>query len=59
MASMWILNADESPIEASKVEATKVFVDNVCIDILKCYVTLFQAPLQVYKSYKKGNPYIN
>jgi hypothetical protein len=53
MASMWILNADESPIEASK--RTKVFVDNVCIDILNgsCYVTLFQAPLQVYKSYKK------
>jgi hypothetical protein len=52
---MWILNADESPIEASKVEAT-VFVDNVCIDILNgsCYVTLFQAPLQVYKSYKKA-----
>jgi hypothetical protein len=62
MASMWILNADESPIEASKSgRATKVFVDNVCIDILNgsCYVTLFQAPLQVYKSYKKAIIYIN
>jgi hypothetical protein len=40
------------------MEATKVFVDNVCIDILNgsCYVTLFQAPLQVYKSYKKAIP---
>jgi hypothetical protein len=33
MASMWILNADESKLV--KVEATKVFVDNVCIDIFK------------------------
>jgi hypothetical protein len=43
MASMWILNADESPIEASKSGSDKVFVDNVCIDILNgsCYVTLF------------------
>jgi hypothetical protein len=44
MASMWILNADESLLKLVKV-ATKVFVDNVCIDILNgsCYVTLFQA----------------
>jgi hypothetical protein len=34
MASMWILNADES-LKLVKVEATKVFVDNVCIDIFK------------------------
>jgi hypothetical protein len=58
MASMWILNADESPIEASKSGND----DSVCGMCPQrhhlggsCYVTLFQAPLQVYKSYKKGS----
>jgi hypothetical protein len=57
MASMWILNADESPIEASKSGND----DSVCGMCPhrhnlggSCYVTLFQAPLQVWKSYKKG-----
>ena len=57
MASMWILNADESPIEASKSGND----DSVCgmcphrhFSGGSCYVTLFQAPLQVYKSWKNG-----
>lgn len=58
MASMWILNADESPTEASKSGND----DSVCGACPHrhnsggaCYVTLFQAPLQVYKSWKKGS----
>lgn len=58
MASMWILNADESPIEASASGND----DSVCGACPHrhnsggaCYVTLFQAPLQVYKSWKKGS----
>ena len=58
MASMWILNADESPMDASKSGND----DSVCgacphrhYSGGSCYVTLFQAPLQVWKSYKKGS----
>jgi len=58
MASMWILNADMTPTEASKTGKD----ESVCGDCKHratnkgaCYVTLFHAPLQVYKSYKKGN----
>jgi hypothetical protein len=58
MASMWILNADMTPTEASKSGND----ESVCGDCKHravnkgaCYVTLFHAPLQVYKSYKKGN----
>jgi hypothetical protein len=55
MASMWILNADESLMKLVKVEATKVFVDNVCIDIfLMVVVMLHYFKHQVYKSYKKA-----
>ena len=58
MASMWILNADMTPTQASKEGKD----ESVCGDCKHravnkgaCYVTLFQAPLQVYKSYKNGN----
>ena len=58
MASMWILNADMTPTQASKEGKD----ESVCGDCKHravnkgaCYVTLFHAPLQVYKSYKKGN----
>ena len=58
MASMWILNADMTPTQASK-EGKDESVCGDCkhraINNGACYVTLFQAPLQVYKSYKKGN----
>jgi hypothetical protein len=47
MASMWILNADESPNEASKSGSD----ESVCGQCVhrhffngSCYVTLFQAP---------------
>jgi len=58
MASMWILNADESPIEASKSGSDYSVCGNCPHRHFSggaCYVTLFQAPLQVYKSYKKGS----
>ena len=58
MASMWILNADMTPTEASK-EGKDASVCGDCkhraVNKGACYVTLFQAPLQVYKSYKNGN----
>ena len=58
MASMWILNSDESPTEASK-SGNDDSVCGLCPHRHNlggaCYVTLFQAPLQVWKSYKKGS----
>lgn len=58
MASMWIMNADIRPTEASKTGKDA----SVCGDCKHravnngaCYVVLHHAPLQVYKSYKKGN----
>jgi len=58
MANMWILNADMTPTQASK-EGKDASVCGDCkhraVNNGACYVTLFQAPLQVYKSYKKGN----
>lgn len=58
MASMWILRSDMKPTEASK-EGKDESICGGCPHRHSlggsCYVTLFQAPLQVYKSYKKGN----
>ena len=63
MASMWILHKDLSPIEASK-EGKDESICGMCPHRHNlggaCYVTLFQAPLQVWKSYHKGNyPKVN
>ena len=62
MASMWILHKDLSPIEASK-EGKDESICGMCPhrhNLGACYVTLFQAPLQVWKSYHKGNyPKVN
>ena len=58
MASMWILNADMKPTQASK-EGKDASVCGDCkhraVNNSACYVTLHHAPLQVFKSYKKGN----
>ena len=58
MASMWILNADIKPTQASK-EGKDASVCGDCkhraVNNGACYVTLHHAPLQVFKSYKKGN----
>lgn len=58
MASMWILHKDVRPTEASK-EGKDEAVCGMCPHRHNlggaCYVTLFQAPLQVFKSYHKGN----
>lgn len=58
MASMWILHKDLSPIEASK-QGKDESICGMCPHRHSlggaCYVTLFQAPLQVWKSYNKGN----
>ena len=63
MASMWILHKDLSPIEASK-QGKDESICGMCPHRHNlggaCYVTLFQAPLQVWKSYHKGNyPKVN
>ena len=58
MASMWILNADIPPTKASKQgEDASVCGDckHRAVNNGACYVTLHHAPLQVYKSYKRGN----
>ena len=58
MASMWILHKDIKPTEASK-QGKDEAVCGMCPHRHSlggaCYVTLFQAPLQVWKSYHKGN----
>jgi|14BtaG_2_1085337.scaffolds.fasta_scaffold27511_3 hypothetical protein len=58
MMQLWILNKDINPLTASKEKRDNA----VCGDCkLKqsaggaCYVVLFQAPFQVWKSYKKGS----
>jgi hypothetical protein len=63
MASMWILHRDVRPTEASKTGDDEA-VCGMCPHRHNlggaCYVTLFQAPLQVFKSYHKGNyPTVN
>lgn len=57
MASMWILSADEKPTDASKSGSDSA-VCGMCPHRHhlggSCYVVLFQAPLNVYKTYKRG-----
>jgi hypothetical protein len=58
MASMWILHQDVKPTDASKTGDDEAVCGNCPQRHFSggaCYVTLFQAPLQVWKSYKKGN----
>ena len=60
MIQTWILRADIAPTEAVKDGSDY----SICGDCIhrgdgtgkgrSCYVTLFQAPLNVYKSYKRG-----
>ena len=56
MASMWIMHKDLAPTVASK-EGKDESVCGMCPHRHHlggaCYVTLFQAPLQVWKSYHK------
>lgn len=58
MIQTWIMRSDVSPIEASakKLDSS---VCGMCPHRTSlqgaCYVTLHQAPLSVWKSYKKGN----
>jgi hypothetical protein len=58
MASMWIMHQNIKPNEASKTGDDES-VCGMCPHRHflggACYVTLFQAPLQVFKSYKNGN----
>ena len=58
MASMWIMHKDVRPTEASKT-GDDAAVCGQCPQRHHlggaCYVTLFQAPLNVWKSYHKGN----
>ena len=57
MVQTWIIRSDVDPVTASKQGADA----SVCGDCPHrhatggaCYVTLFQAPLSVYKAYKRG-----
>ena len=57
MAQLWIMRSDVSPIEASKSKKD----DAICGDCTfrqslggACYVNIGQAPLSVYRTYKKG-----
>ncbi len=58
MAQIWILRSDISPTDAVKSGADS----SICGDCPQrhflggaCYVTVFQAPLSVYKAYKRGS----
>ena len=57
MIQTWILRDDMSPIEAVK-NGGDVSICGICPQRHyvggACYVTVFQAPLQVWKAYKKG-----
>lgn len=58
MASMWILHEDVRPTEASKTGKDEA-ICGMCPHRHhlggSCYVTLHQAPLSVWKAYKRGN----
>lgn len=58
MAQLWILNADVNPVEASKSGKDSGVCGSCPLRQSlggACYVNLGQAPLAVYKSFKKGN----
>ena len=58
MVQIWILRSDVSPTDASKSgEDSSICGDCTARHFLggHCYVNLGQAPLAIYKSYKKGN----
>ena len=58
MMQLWILNKDVNPLTASKQGLDNAVCGECNLRQSKggaCYVVLFQAPLQVWKSYKKGN----
>lgn len=58
MVQTWIIRSDVDPIEASKNKLDSS-ICGMCPHRTSlhgaCYVTLHQAPLQIYKAYKKGN----
>ena len=58
MIQTWILRSDMSPLEASKQQADVSICGN-CPHRHNtggsCYVNIWQAPAQVYRSYKNGN----
>jgi len=58
MASMWILCKDIPPTKAAKSGADKAVCGGCKLRHFNdgaCYVTLHHAPLQVWKSFHKGN----
>ena len=57
MIQTWILRSDLNPIEASKSKADISICGNCSLRQSlggACYVSIHQAPLAVYKSYKRG-----
>lgn len=58
MASLWILHSELTPTDASKSGNDSAVCGDCPLRHFSggaCYVTLFQAPSSIYKSYKKGN----
>lgn len=58
MAQLWILHQDVKPTAASKTGQDAAVCGDCPLRHFNggaCYVTLHHAPLQVFKSYKKGN----
>ena len=58
MAQLWILSSDINPVENSKLGLDKGICGDCKLRQSKggaCYVNIGQAPLSIYKSYKKGN----
>lgn len=55
MAQILYLVVDESPVDAIKSGADEAICGKCVHRGTSCYVTVFQSPLSVWKSYHKGN----
>jgi hypothetical protein len=56
MVQVWVLNRDTDPVTALKNgESKKICFDCTHLEDNTCYVNVGQAPLSVWRSYKKGN----
>jgi hypothetical protein len=57
MAQLWILRSDMQPVEASQNKKDDAICGNCKLRQSMggaCYVNIGQAPLQIYRSYKRG-----
>lgn len=56
MAQVWHIRNDMSPTEAVKSGADEAICGNCSLRGSTCYVTVFQAPTQVYKGLNQAKP---